>query len=45
MLAELRSRGLTVRADGEQLYVTPGALMTDELRAEIRANKRAILRA
>ena len=44
MLARLRSHGLTVRADGDRVIVSPRTSLTEELRAMIRANKAGILR-
>ncbi len=43
LLTTLRSRGLTVAADGDALTVRPRELLTDELRAAIRAHKRDLL--
>jgi hypothetical protein len=43
LLARLRAKGLTVAAHGDALTVRPRELLTDELRAAIRANKPAIL--
>ena len=43
-LAELRARGLMLRAAGDQLLVEPRTLLTGELRAVIRAEKPSILR-
>jgi hypothetical protein len=43
LLATLRLRGLTVMADGNALIVRPRDLLTDELRAAIRAHKRDLL--
>jgi hypothetical protein len=43
LLTILRDRGLTVEADGDALTVRPRDLLTDELRAAIRANKRELL--
>jgi hypothetical protein len=43
LLTRLRSVGLTVNADGEALTIRPRELLTDELRAAIRAHKRALL--
>ncbi len=43
LLTRLRSRGLSVAADGNALIVRPRDLLTDELRAAIRAHKPAIL--
>jgi hypothetical protein len=39
LLAILRDRGLTVTADGDALIVRPRTLLTDALRAAIRAHK------
>lgn len=43
LLTTLRSRGLTVVADGDALKVGPRNRLTDELRAAIRAHKPALL--
>jgi uncharacterized membrane protein len=43
LLTTLRELGLTITADGDALIVQPRKLLTDELRAAIRANKPAIL--
>jgi hypothetical protein len=43
LLTALRNRGLTVSADGDALVVQPRELLTDELRAAIRAHKRDLL--
>ena len=43
ILTRLRNRGLTVAADGDALIVRPRDLLTDELRAAIRAHKRDLL--
>jgi hypothetical protein len=43
LLTTLRSKGLTVAADGDALTVGPRELLTDELRAAIRAHKRDLL--
>ncbi len=43
LLTTLRSRGLTVAADGDALTVRPRELLTDELRQAIRAHKRDLL--
>ena len=43
ILTTLRSKGLTVAADGDALNVGPRELLTDELRAEIRVRKRDLL--
>lgn len=43
LLATLRERGLIVAADGDALTVRPRELLTDELRAAIRAHKRDLL--
>jgi|SRR5215831_667654 len=43
LLTTLRDRGLTVAADGDGLTVRPRALLTNDLRAAIRANKRELL--
>jgi hypothetical protein len=43
LLTKLRYRGLTIEADGDALTVQPRDLLTDELRAEIRAHKRDLL--
>jgi len=45
LLDTLRSAGLTVRADGERLAVSPRELLTDELRRLVREHKREILEA
>src|SRR5215471_17987673 len=43
LLTSLRGRGLTLTAHGDALAVRPRALLTDELRAAIRAHKRDLL--
>src|SRR5215470_12904392 len=43
LLTSLRGRGLTLTADGDALVVRPRDLLTDELRAAIRAHKRDLL--
>lgn len=43
LLTQLRSAGLRLRAQGDQLLVEPKTALTDELRAMIRANKVTIL--
>jgi hypothetical protein len=43
LLTRLRAVGLTVNADGDALIVRPRELLTDELRAAIRALKRDLL--
>jgi hypothetical protein len=43
LLTTLRSRGLTLAADGDALAVRPRDLLTDELREAIRAHKRDLL--
>jgi len=43
LLTTLRNRGLTVSADGDALTIRPRELLTDELRAAIRAHKRDLL--
>ena len=45
LLAALRRRGLTVRADGERLIVSPSQRLNDDLRAAIRATKPGLLAA
>lgn len=39
LLAELRSRGLTLTVRGGRLLVGPAGLLTDELRRAIRENR------
>jgi len=43
LLRTLRKRGLTVAADSDALTVRPRNLLTDDLRAAIRAHKRDLL--
>jgi hypothetical protein len=43
ILAELCSRGVVVRADGETLRLKPKAALDDSLLARVKANKRDIL--
>lgn len=43
ILAELCSRGVVVRADGETLRLKPKAALDDSLLARVQANKRDIL--
>ena len=43
LLADLRARGFTLTAAGERLLVAPADRLTDELRAAIRAQQRALL--
>jgi hypothetical protein len=43
LLTKLRDAGLRVAADGDALTVRPRELLTDELRAAIRAYKRELL--
>jgi hypothetical protein len=43
LLTKLRDAGLRVAADGDALNVGPRELLTDELRAAIRAHKRDLL--
>jgi len=43
MLAELRARGLRFTVDGSRLIAKPVSLLTEELRATIRAHKLVIL--
>lgn len=45
ILAELSSRGVTIRADGEALRLKPKAALDDALLARMQANKRDILAA
>jgi hypothetical protein len=45
ILAELSSRGVAVRADGETLRLRPKAALDDGLLAHVLANKRNILAA
>lgn len=45
LLAHLRSAGLTVRCNGDQLIVAPRDRLTDELRAAIRERKPELLKA
>jgi hypothetical protein len=45
LLARLADAGLTVRADGADLVVSPGARLSAELRAAIAAGKTAMLAA
>src|SRR5262249_51078572 len=45
LLARLADAGLTVRADGADLVVSPGARLSAELRAATAAGKPAILAA
>jgi hypothetical protein len=43
LLAELRSRGARIRADGEQLFVSPREVATPELLERLRAAKPELL--
>jgi hypothetical protein len=43
LLTTLRRHGLVVAADGDVLTVRPRELLTDDLRAAIRAHKRDLL--
>src|SRR5215475_99331 len=43
LLTTLRAMGLVVSADGDALIVRPRDLLTDELRAAIRAHKLGLL--
>jgi hypothetical protein len=43
LLTKLRAAGLRVAVDGDALTVRPRELLTDELRAAIRAHKRDLL--
>jgi hypothetical protein len=43
LLTKLRGAGLQVAANGDALIIRPRDLLTDELRAEIRAHKRGLL--
>ncbi|WP_158007153.1 hypothetical protein [Acidithiobacillus caldus] len=43
LLAELRSRGLTLTVRGGRLLVGPAGLLTDELRRAIRENRHDLL--
>jgi hypothetical protein len=45
IMAELSSRGVTVRAVGETLRLKPKAALDDSLLARVQANKRDILAA
>lgn len=45
ILAAVRAAGITLKAEGEGIRATPRAALTDSLRAEIRANRAAILAA
>ncbi len=42
-LAALRRRGVSIRREGERLFVSPPERVTDEVQAFIRANRAAIL--
>ncbi|MES2101673.1 MAG: hypothetical protein V4569_17745 [Pseudomonadota bacterium] len=44
LLQSLRTRGLSIRIDGQNLIVNPRDLLTDELRDAIRADKAELLR-
>ena len=43
LLTALRARGLMVSANGDALVVQPSELLTDDLRAAMRAHKRGLL--
>lgn len=43
LLARLAGLGLTVAADGDRLLIRPASMLTDELRAELRATKPQVL--
>ena len=43
LLARLDGLGVTVAADGDRLLIRPASMLTDELRAELRAAKPAVL--
>lgn len=43
LLADLQQRGLTIRAEGNRLIVTPRNALTDELRDLLREAKPALL--
>jgi len=44
LLQDLQQRGVSVRIDGQQLIVTPKALLTGELRLALLAEKAELLR-
>ncbi len=43
LLAELTGAGFTVAADGERLVIRPASLLTDDMRAALRASKPDLL--
>jgi hypothetical protein len=43
LLSELRQRGLSILADDGRLIVSPASQLPDELRAEVAAQKTALL--
>ena len=43
LLADLRERGVSVRADRGKVVLAPASLLTDDLRAAIRKHKAALL--
>jgi len=43
LLARLDGLGLTVEADGDRLRIRPASMLTDDLRAELRATKPQVL--
>lgn len=45
LLQKLREAGLTIEYNGEKLLVQPTGLITDEIRAEIRAHRDEIIAA
>lgn len=45
ILVELKSKGLRLARDGDDLIVTPKSALTDDLRALIRAHKAELLEA
>ncbi len=43
LLAELAGAGVTVRLDGERLIASPREMLTDDLRASLKAHKAALI--
>lgn len=43
LLARLAAAGVTVAAEGDRLLIRPASRLTDDLRAELRAEKPAVL--
>lgn len=45
LLEDIRSKGLSVTVDNGQILVTPKQLITDDIRAQIKANKAELITA